>query len=163
MDSYNQHFALNILHPSARNLSTGGAFQSLLDNFVASKNQLSNNWKLVLIGHKFLCNSLQGLILINLVYNLFGLQQIFEWVMVAKKREKKSGLQNKSRRTGALAEAHHLQKLLVKRKRYFGLWKYLNEAFVGLQVEKLEWVIGLKASIRIVARISKCYFIQHLG
>ena len=52
--------------------------------------------------------------------------------------EKKSGLQNKSRRTAALAVAHHLQKLLVKRKRYFGLSKYLNEAFVGLQVEKLE-------------------------
>ena len=102
MDSYNQHFALNILHPSARNLSTGGAFQSLLDNFVGSKNQLSNNWKLVLIGHKFLCNSLQELILKNLVYNLFGLQQIFEWVMVAwqKKKKETSSLLNKPEEWG---------------------------------------------------------------
>ena len=156
MDSYNQHFALNILHPSARNLSTGGAFQSLLDNFVASKNQLSNNWKLVLIGHKFLCNSLQGLILINLVYNLFGLQQIFEWVMVAwQKRRRKLQVYKTSpedwgfccgtplaliwltkRWTSAVEIELRcfccFKKLLVKRKRYFGLSNYSNEAFVGL-------------------------------
>ena len=184
MDSYNQHFALNILHPSARNLSTGGAFQSLLDNFVTSKNQLSNNWKLVLIGHKFLCNSLQGLILINLfttslAYNRYLNESWWRGkkeegnIKFIKQVQKNGGsccgtplalIWLTKRWTSAVEIERRsfccLKRLLVKRKRYFGLSKYLNEAFVGLQVEKLEWVIGLKASIRIVARISKCYFIQ---